>query len=299
MARDWQMRFTGRARGRRGPQVLLMWACLVPWSMRASAQQGVAPASTLPAGNISQKPPEQAGTPQPSAARTTPGSDDSAAAREVERQTQETVQHQGVLIDRVVAVVNGEVILESDVDEERRLIAFQPVTDPSGLFTRDKAIERLINRRLLLQQAALQPHKAVTDAAVAAETKSLRQAIPACRQFQCETDAGWSRYMAEQGITDAELQSYLRDRMEALAFVELRFRSGARISAAEIKTYYEKSMLPEYRREHVKPPALEALSDRIQEVLLEQRVNGLLSDWLTSLRAQGTVQIVADGASAS
>ena len=287
---------------RRALAFLLASACLLFCGPRVWAQQGVnavQPASTLPQGTISQKPPEQAGTPQPSAARTAPVSDDSAEAREVERQTQQAVQHPGVLIDRVVAVVNGEVILESDVDEERRLIAFQPVTDPSGLFTRDKAIERLINRRLLLQQAALQPHKPVTDAAVAAEMTTLRATIPACKEFHCETEAGWSHYMAEQGITDAELQAYLRDRMESLAFIELRFRSGARISAAEIKTYYEQSMLPEYSRKHVKAPPLDALSDRIQEVLLEQRVNGLLSDWLQSLRAQGTVQIVADGASAT
>ena len=302
MANKLHVRFTEIRHRRRAPALLLTAVCLMSFGLCASAQQGVdAVPSTarVPQGTISQKPPEQAGAAQPSPARTAPVSDDSGAARDVERQTQQAVQHPGVLIDRVVAVVNGEVILESDVDEERRLTAFQPVTDPSGLFTRDKAIERLINRRLLLQQAALQPRKPVTDAAVAAEVTTLRATIPACKEFHCETDAGWTRYMAEQGITNEELQSYLRDRMEALAFVELRFRSGARISAAEIKTYYEQSMLPEYSRKHVKAPPLDALSDRIQEVLLEQRVNGLLSDWLQSLRAQGTVQIVADGASAT
>ena len=302
MAQHRQLRLLGRECRLRLPRLLLGWACLVSWQSRAHAQQGAAsapPASTLPAGKISQKPAEQAGTPQPSAERAAPVSDDSLSAREVESQTQLAVQHPGVLIDRVVAVVNGEVILESDVDEERRLVAFQPVTDPDGMFKRDKAIERLIDRRLLLQQAALQPHKSTTDAAVASEIATLRQAIPACRAARCETDAGWTYYMAEQGITEAELESYLRDRMEALAFVELRFRSGARISAAEIKTYYEQSMLPEYERRHVKPPSLESLSDRIQAVLLEQRVSGLLSDWLKSLRAQGTVQIVADGTSAT
>ena len=33
---------------------------------------------------------------------------------------------QGVVLDRVVAVVNGDVILESDVDEERRFEEVQP-----------------------------------------------------------------------------------------------------------------------------------------------------------------------------
>ena len=36
------------------------------------------------------------------------------------------------------------------------------------------------------------------------------------------------------------------------------------------------------------PPAEATMADRIQEILLQQRVNKLLDDWLTALRAQGT-----------
>src|ERR1700750_75371 len=56
-----------------------------------------------------------------------------------------------VVLDRVVAVVNGDVILESDVDEERRFEEIQPYRSANN-FTRERAIERLINRLLILQQ---------------------------------------------------------------------------------------------------------------------------------------------------
>ena len=59
-------------------------------------------------------------------------------------------------IDRVVAVVNGELILESDVNEERRFAAFQPYSNPSTTFSRADAINRLIDRTLILQQAGEQ-----------------------------------------------------------------------------------------------------------------------------------------------
>ncbi len=285
--------------GRTAGVCLLLWTACAAVQTSARAQQAPAATSTLAPGNISEKPAAQPGTPQPSAARTGAVSDSSPAAEAVDRQMQDTVPHPGVLLDRMVAVVNGDVILESDVAEERRLIAFQPVTDPTGAFTREKAVERLVNRRLLLQQAKLQPHKAITDAEVTGEIAGMRRDIPACKRMHCETDAGWQRFLSEQGVTEAELTSYVRDRMEALAFVELRFRTGAIITPAEIKSYYETSMLPVYAKQHVKAPSLKVLSDRIQEVLLQQRVSGLLADWLKSLRAQGTVQIVADGGSAS
>src|SRR6267154_2202316 len=56
---------------------------------------------------------------------------------------------QGVTLDRLVAVVNGDVILESDVDEERRLEEVQPFRTVAT-FTRDRIIERLIDRALIL-----------------------------------------------------------------------------------------------------------------------------------------------------
>jgi hypothetical protein len=77
-----------------------------------------------------------------------------------------------------------------------------------------------------------------------------------------------------------------------LRFIEIRFRSGIRIPPEEIKSYYETTMLPEYQRQHVSAPKLEAISDRIQEVLLQQQVSNLLGDWLKSLRAQGSVLVM-------
>jgi hypothetical protein len=80
--------------------------------------------------------------------------------------------------------------------------------------------------------------------------------------------------------------------MELLRFIEIRFRNGIEISDDEIKTYYEKTMLPEYAKQKVTPPKLETISKRIEEVLLQQQVGNLLRDWLRSLRAQGSVRIM-------
>src|SRR5271170_2329391 len=85
-----------------------------------------------------------------------------ASAQTGTSQTIGTAVNQGVLLDRLVAVVNGEVILESDVDEERRFEEVQPYRTLTE-FTRDKIIERLVDRTLILQQAALEPEDVVPD----------------------------------------------------------------------------------------------------------------------------------------
>jgi hypothetical protein len=199
----------------------------------------------------------------------------------------------GIVADQVIGVVNGDLILESDVNEERRFEAFEPFTLP-GSFSRDRAISRLIDRTLILQQAKLQPDQVVTTEQAEAQLAMLRKDLPACKNV-CETDAGWEKFVADHGFTLPELVQRWQQRMEILKFIEMRFRAGIEITPAQIKEYYEKNMLPEYAKVKATPPKLDVISDRIQEVLLEQQVSSLLSDWLTSLKAEGSVRIMRPG----
>jgi peptidyl-prolyl cis-trans isomerase SurA len=201
---------------------------------------------------------------------------------------------QGTVLDQVVGVVNGDLILESDVDEERRFAAFQPFRDQSQ-FSRDRTIQRLVDRALILQQELSQHELPITDAEVDAQLAALRKQIPACKQYQCETDAGWQKFVEDQGFTLEELKDRWRERMGLLRFIELRFKMGIRITPEEIKTYYDKTLLPEYAKQKATAPKLDTISDRIQEILLQQQVSALLGDWLKSLKAQGSVRMAKAG----
>jgi parvulin-like peptidyl-prolyl isomerase len=203
-------------------------------------------------------------------------------------------QELGVVMDRLVAVVNEDVILESDVDEERRFEEVQPYRSVP-VFSREKIIERLIDRALILQQAALEPEDAIQHKDLDAQLATLRKDIPACKQYHCETDDGWKRYLGDHGFTEEEFRARWKLRMQLLKFIEVRFRNGINITDSEIQAYYEKTMLPEYAKQNVTPPKLETIKRRIEEVLLQQEVGALLQDWLKSLRAQGSVRILTPG----
>ena len=83
--------------------------------------------------------------------------------------------------------------------------------------------------------------------------------------------------------------------MEVLRFIEERFRMGIRILPADIDGYYSKTMLPAYEKEKAPAPPEATISSRIEEILLQQRVDTLLDDWLAALRAQGSVRILKPG----
>lgn len=199
-------------------------------------------------------------------------------------------EERGVVLDQVVAVVNGDLVLESDVDEERRLQAFQPFRDASQT-TRAKIVERLIDRALILQQEKLQPQPPITDAEVQTQLAMLRRNIPACKEYKCETDAGWQKFVADQGFTMPELLDRWRERMNVLRFVEQRFRMGIRIPMTEVRSYYDEKLVPQYAARHQPPPQMNTISTEIREILLQQQVGALLDDWLKSLKAQGTVRM--------
>jgi hypothetical protein len=199
-----------------------------------------------------------------------------------------------VTLDRVVAIVNSDLILESDVDAEQRFRPFQPFSEPKPE-SQEELIERLIDRTLILEQAALQPGPPVTDAEVDSELTTLRKSIPRCAAYHCETDQGWMKFVEEQGFTVDQVRERWRQRMEVLRFIEERFRSGISIPKSDIDDYYKTTMVPMYQKENATPQPEATLADRIQEILLQRRVDTLLDDWLTALRAEGSVRVLKPG----
>ena len=202
----------------------------------------------------------------------------------------------GTEIDRVVAIVNGEIVLDSDVNEEHRFETIQPypangTTQPS----RDREIERLVNRDLILQQAMVQSQETLTDADVDKEIGDLRKTLPGCKADDCTTDAGWARYLAAKGFSVAEFRLRWEQRMRVLAFIQERFGAGTSVSEGQVREFYQNTMLPEYRKAGAKPAPIQSVAPRIREILEQQQVSSLLRDWLQSLRAQGSITVLHPG----
>jgi len=196
------------------------------------------------------------------------------------------------ILDSVIAEVNNQVILASDLDLEMRIFHLLPI-GKRGDFTREKALERLITRALIEQQIVLEdPHgldvlpKDLEDSLI-----ELRGNLPGCKERDCASTSGWSAYLATLGLTPERVSAYWARRMAVLRFIEMRFRSGQRIMPEEIKKYYQETLVPKYARPEDAPP-LDRVSPRIQEILLQEQVNAMLNDWVKSLQEQGQVEIL-------
>ncbi|HUB28326.1 MAG TPA: SurA N-terminal domain-containing protein [Terracidiphilus sp.] len=198
-----------------------------------------------------------------------------------------------VVLDRVVAVVNDHPILSSDLKEEIQLSVLEPRDSEREEETPEQALQRLISRTLIRQQIREEDAQTTepTEEEVQARLAEIRKQLPECVREGCSTDAEWSAFLERHGLTQRRVESYLRNRLQILRFIEMRFRQGIRISEQEVAAYYHDTLLPQYPAGQPAPP-LSQVAPRIQEILLQQRVNAMFDDWLDNLRQQGEVEVL-------
>lgn len=198
-----------------------------------------------------------------------------------------------VVLDRVIAVVNGRAILASDLREEMALSILEPSESQPGSETSQEALQRLISRTLIRQQIREEDARSVEPTAQEVQERigEIRKQLPICARENCAQDDGWASFLLRHGLTERRVRAYVRGRMEILRFIEIRFRQGIQISQQDVETYYRSTLVPQYQAGQSVPP-LNAVAPRIEEILLQQQVNSMFSGWLDSLRNQGEVEVL-------
>lgn len=198
-----------------------------------------------------------------------------------------------VVLDRVVAVVNRQAILSSDIDEEIRLSVLDPSRSGTAVYTRQQALDRLISRTLIQQQLRHDDMDTAEPTAdeVKARVSEIRRVLPECVHRNCASDEEWKTFLAAHGLTQEKVSEYFRNRLEILTFIEQRFRSGIHIPPQDVENYYRNTLLPQYKPGEA-VPTFENVAPRIEEILLQQQVTSMFDEWLTNLHSQGDVEIL-------
>jgi peptidyl-prolyl cis-trans isomerase SurA len=200
------------------------------------------------------------------------------------------------IVDRMVAVVNGRVILQSELDQEVR-VEFMMQGAPLSKRTQQDtlaALDRLIDRALLDQQIM---NNAMVDPApeqVAAQVKSIRAQVPGAA-----TDEGWKALLLGYGLIVQDIEDYVTSQVRLLSFIDMRFRGLVRVDKTAISTYYQEKFLPELRKQGHPEQPLSAVSGEIEKLLVDQSINEMLNTWLQTLRSQARIEKMVAAISAA
>ncbi len=194
----------------------------------------------------------------------------------------------GQVVDRVVATVGKEPLLQSDWNESVAFEALQQgrSADSFSQRERDAVLDRMIDQQLLLSEMG-----DVTLAGSPLE-KQVQNAIGQIRSQYPEAQSidGWHALLSRYGLSPAVVESRLRNQLRVLQFVDLRLRPEARVERSDVEDYYRNKLLPEVRGRGGKEESLAAVSPQIEEVLRQQRIDELLAAWLRNLREQSSVR---------
>lgn len=197
----------------------------------------------------------------------------------------------GQIVDRVVANVNGHVVLQSDWEEELNFEAFSNARD-SDSFTaeeRKASLDRLIDQELLREQ--VRPSQPAPADQIAGRVAELRKIHP-----DCSTDEGWRAKLQRYGLSQSALEKHLADQIQLMRLVEDRLRPSIQVDQKAVEAYYNDQLLPEMKRAGNHATPLTEVFGKIKDLLAERKMNELLSGWLASLRSGS--QIVTPESSA-
>jgi hypothetical protein len=189
------------------------------------------------------------------------------------------------VVDRIVATVNGHVILQSDWDDAIRFEAFvegRPL-DRLGDQDRNRALDRLIDQELLREQAQ------GVDSSQPPTEEVQQRIMDLQKEHKATTSSAWHAVLAHYGLAQKQVETWLAHDIAVLHQVEARLRPTVQIPPQTIETYYQQTFLPELRKSGAQDVPLAQVSGKIREILTEQKVNELFSSWLQTLRSESKI----------
>jgi peptidyl-prolyl cis-trans isomerase SurA len=194
----------------------------------------------------------------------------------------------GEVIDRIVATVNGQIILQSDWNDALRYEALLSARSVSDFNSEERraVLDQLIDQELLGEQMKSALFKHATEEEAAAEVAQTRQLYP-----DAATDDGWKTILARFGLTEKALVSHVQQQIDLMRLVDAHLRPTVEIDSKSIEAYYRDKFIPQLKQSGAGDVPLEEVSAKIRELLTEEKVSELMVSWLHSLRSESKVSV--------
>ncbi len=196
----------------------------------------------------------------------------------------------GEVIDRIVATVNGHIILQSDWDEALRYEALLSGRTLSQFTDDDRraVLDRLIDQELLGEQMKSASFQHASESEAAARIADARKQYP-----DAATAAGWQSVLGRFGLTEKDLVAHVQQQIDLMRLVDAHLRPTVQIDSKSIEAYYRDKFVPQIKQSGGGDVSLADVSGKIRELLTQEKVSELLVSWLQTLRSESKVIVPA------
>jgi hypothetical protein len=183
------------------------------------------------------------------------------------------------VVDRIVARIEGDIILQSQV---RELGAFQLLVEGHADGD-DKLLDKLIEQWVVETEATASHFPQPAQSEVDRELTRLRESYG--------NPAKYAARLNDLGLSPAQIREMLSLQIYVERYVDYKFRPSAQVEPAEIDTYYKNELLPELAKKNQPAPGRAAVEEQIRELLIQRAISDLTLKWLDDTKSRLKIEI--------
>lgn len=187
------------------------------------------------------------------------------------------------LQDRVLAVVDEDPILASDVDRIIRLGLEQPQPGEAEERFRRRVLDDLIDERLRFHEVDRFNFEQVPVDEIKKRVGEIRDRYPDPSAFQ--------KALKEVGIDEKGLRQLVARQLLVVTYVDEQLGAHVFVEPEDINRYYRDVLTPEMRKRGQQPPQLEDVREDIRETLKQQKMTQEMTRWTRELREKADIVV--------
>ncbi len=184
-----------------------------------------------------------------------------------------------VLVDRIEARVDGDIILLSEM---RELSLYQQLVNGRS-DDRDALLKELIEQSIVKTEATAAAFPSPTDADEERALAELAKHFASREAFEAR--------LRELGLSDSAVRRLLVQQILSARYLDYKFRPAAQVDRAEIEKYFQEEFVPQFQARGQAPPPLDAVRDQIRELLVQRGISRRAAQWLDEARSRLKVVI--------
>ncbi len=186
------------------------------------------------------------------------------------------------LIDRVLAVVDEDPILQSEVEQVLALGLVESRPGEGELQLRRRAVDELVEQRLRFHEIDNYGFVELPAEGVEAGFDAIRKRFPSQAAFESRLE--------QLGLDADSLRQLVARQLMVLSYVNERLGPRVFVALDDIRAYYEETLVPELERRGAAVPQLQDVREDIRSLLKEQRLNEEIVLWTQELRRDADVE---------
>ena len=187
------------------------------------------------------------------------------------------------LQDRILAVVDEDPILVSDLERVIGLGLVQPAPGEADDAFRRRVLEDLIDQRLRFREVERFGFEVLPLDLIEEQVKGIAARFASPEAFQ--------KRLGELGLSREGLRELLARQLLVLTYVEERLGPRIFVGQEDIQTYYRETLVPQMKKTGAPVPSLDEVREQVRLVLKEQRLNEEIERWTADLRQDADIQV--------